>query len=133
MVLPPLPTQEPPRPDFAPGPPPQAGIAVAPPREPPRPPGAPSVEFSPGSAELDQAALDLVASLAETRSGHAIAVTGYGDTASSDPLAQSAALDLALRRAQVLATALVARGVPYASLRIDAEAAGRGASLRLLQ
>jgi outer membrane protein OmpA-like peptidoglycan-associated protein len=46
---------------------------------------------------------------------------------------QSDALKLGLSRAQALATALVAQRVPYAMLRLSAESAGRGASLRLLQ
>jgi outer membrane protein OmpA-like peptidoglycan-associated protein len=132
-LLPPLPTREPPRPDFAPGPPPRlVAVTVAPPREVPRPAGD-SVDFSPGSTDLTLPALELIQTLAAGRGDHGIAVIGYGGAATADPLVQSQALDLAMRRAQALATALVAQGVPYAALRIDAEAAGRGAILRLLQ
>jgi outer membrane protein OmpA-like peptidoglycan-associated protein len=60
-------------------------------------------------------------------------VTGYGGAVNSDVQTQQAALVLGLARAQHLATALVAQGVPFARLRLSAEAAGRGASLRLLQ
>jgi outer membrane protein OmpA-like peptidoglycan-associated protein len=134
VPLPPLPTQEPARPGFAPGPPPPlTAVTAAPPREVPRPGAGSLVDFSAGSTDLTESALDLVKTLVAARGEHGIAVIGHGDAASVDPLVQSQALDLALRRAQSLATALVAQGVPYAALRIDAEAAGRGASLRLLQ
>jgi len=74
-----------------------------------------------------------VKALAADRGDHGIAIIGYGGATSSDPVAQSDALSLGLSRAQALATALVAQGVPYAMLRLNAEAAGRGATLRLLQ
>jgi len=67
------------------------------------------------------------------RGGKAIAITGYGDAASSDPDAQSAALTLGLSRAQAIVDSLKAAGVPGDAIRIGAEASGRGASLHLLQ
>jgi outer membrane protein OmpA-like peptidoglycan-associated protein len=91
------------------------------------------VDFERRSATLNDAALADVKAIAAARGDHGVAVTGYGDASSSDALGQSDALDLGLRRAQALATALAAQGVPVASLRVNAEAAGRGASLRLLQ
>ena len=46
---------------------------------------------------------------------------------SSDPDAQAAALSLGLSRAQAVANALVADGVPATAVRVGAEAGGRGA------
>jgi outer membrane protein OmpA-like peptidoglycan-associated protein len=132
--LPPLPTQEPPRPDIAPAPPPPVvPITVEAPPAPALAPDSNAIDFPRGSAALDDPALAAVKALAATRGDRGIAVTGYGDAASSDAVGQSAALGLGLSRAQAVATALVADGVPYARLRLSAEAAGRGASLRLLQ
>jgi outer membrane protein OmpA-like peptidoglycan-associated protein len=132
--LPPLPTQEPPRPNIAPGPPPPLlPITAAPPSAPRPPPDGDEIDFAQGSAALNDPALAEVKALAATRGDRGIAVTGYGDATSSDAVGQSAALGLGFSRAQAVATALVAQGVPYDRLRLNAEAAGRGASLRLLQ
>ncbi len=131
-ALPALPTSEPPRPNIAPGPPPRAiPVTAAPPMAPES--AGTGIDFSRGSAALNVSALADVKAVAAERGVHGIAVTGHGDAASSDAIGQSEALDLALRRAQAVATALVAQGVPYAFLRVNAEAAGRGANLRLLQ
>ena len=62
--------------------------------------------------------------MAADRGDRGIAITGYGGATSSDPVAQSDALSLGLSRAQALATALVAQGVPYAMLRLNAEVCG---------
>ncbi len=132
--LPALPTGEPPRPDIAPAPPPPlVPPTVTPPVATAPQAGSDALDFPRGSAALDDPALREVKVLATTRGDRGIAITGYGDATSSDPVAQSDALDLGLSRANALATALVAQGVPYARLRLNAEAAGRGASLRLLQ
>jgi outer membrane protein OmpA-like peptidoglycan-associated protein len=132
--LPPLPTQAPPRPDIAPGPPPPLVPVTAAPLAPAAPTtgGAP-VDFDTGSAKLNDPALAEVRELAAIRGDRGIAITGYGDATTSEATAQSQAVALGLSRAQALATALVAQGVPFARLRLNAESAGRGASLRLLQ
>lgn len=91
------------------------------------------IEFTLRSAALNDAALDQIKALAATRGERGIAITGRGEAAGSDPLAQSDALTLALARAQSVSTALAALGVPGSAMRLDAEAAGRGARLRLLQ
>lgn len=131
--LPALPTQAPPRPGIAPAPPPPlAPLTAAPPLAAPGA-GGTGVDFSRGSATLNDPALAEVKALAAARGDRGIAVTGYGDAISSDALAQSEAAGLGLSRAQALATALVTQGVPYSMLRLNAEAVGRGASLRLLQ
>jgi outer membrane protein OmpA-like peptidoglycan-associated protein len=132
--LPPLPTQEPARPAIAPGsPPPAMPLTATPPMPDTGHIGGTDVDFDSNSARLNDPALADVRELASIRGDHGIAITGYGDALTSDPLGQSAAVALGLSRAQALATALVAQGVPYAMLRLNAEAAGRGASLRLLQ
>jgi outer membrane protein OmpA-like peptidoglycan-associated protein len=82
---------------------------------------------------LSQPATDEVKAFAAKRGNAPIGVTGYGDAASSDPSAQSVALNLGLSRAQSIVEALKAAGVPGNAIRISAEASGRGASLRLLQ
>ena len=132
--LPPLPTAAPPRPNIAPAPPrPLVPITAALPPVTPPDEGATGVDFAHGSASLTDAALAEVKTLAAIRADHGIAITGYGDAVASDAVGQSDAVGLGLSRAQALATALVAQGVPYARLRLNAESAGRGASLRLLQ
>ena len=52
--------------------------------------------------------------LAAERGNGGILITGYGDAVGSDTTTQSVALALGLKRAQALATALVAQGVPFA-------------------
>ena len=133
-ALPALPVREPPRPNIAPGPPPPlvpATAAAPPPAL--RAANDITVDFSPRSFALTDAALAQIRAIAEAHGELGIAVVGYGDARTSDALAQAAALDLGLSRAQALATALAARGVPAREIRVAAQAAGRGASLRLLQ
>jgi outer membrane protein OmpA-like peptidoglycan-associated protein len=89
--------------------------------------------FVAGSSQLLQPARDSVAAFAATRGNKVISVTGYGDGASDDPIAQAQAVGLGLARAQAIATVLSAAGVPADAIRVNAEATGRGASLRLLQ
>ena len=67
------------------------------------------------------------------RGSGVIVVTGYGDADSSEPSAQATALSVGLARAAAIADALKADGVPASAVRVNAEASGRGASLRLLQ
>jgi outer membrane protein OmpA-like peptidoglycan-associated protein len=92
-----------------------------------------SVVFVEGSSSLSQPATDEVKAFAAKRGNGTVVVTGYGDAGSSDPAAQSAALTLGLSRAQAVFAALTASGVPADAVRVNAEASGRGASLRLLQ
>jgi outer membrane protein OmpA-like peptidoglycan-associated protein len=91
-----------------------------------------AVAFPRGSASLPSAGSASLRQLAAKRGGASIAVTGYGESASSDPDAQSAALTLGLNRAQAMAAVLTAAGVPASSVRLDAEASGRGGTARLL-
>jgi outer membrane protein OmpA-like peptidoglycan-associated protein len=85
-----------------------------------------SVPFSGGSAALSSAAQAALRQLAQRHGTAAIAVTGYGEAASSDASDQAVALPLAWARAQTIANALQSDGVPSAMLRLTAEAGGRG-------
>jgi outer membrane protein OmpA-like peptidoglycan-associated protein len=127
-----LPAAPPPR---APDAPPPPVAAVAPPPMPPATPGisSASIVFVEGSTALSAPAADEVKSFAATRGKGVIVVTGYGDAVSSDPSAQSSALGIGLARATAIADALKGDGVPADAVRVNAEASGRGASLRLLQ
>lgn len=137
-----LPTT-PPMPPTLPGAPTSAVAAPAPP--PPAPPKAAAVAavpkevgqpvpvgFEPGSAVLPADSADALKALAGSRKNSRILVTGFGEATSSDPAAQSAALTLGLSRAQAMAAALAKDGVPAASVRVDAQAAGRGGVARLV-
>ncbi len=99
---------------------------------PPAAPGGPvAVPFAAGSAQLQPQAQAPLKALALSRAGAAIAVIGYGDATGPDAAAQVAAMPLAWQRAQAISGALQAAGVPMASLRIAAEAEGRGGVARI--
>jgi outer membrane protein OmpA-like peptidoglycan-associated protein len=126
-----LPSGPPPRPAAAPPPPP-------PPAQPaPMPVAAGAVSativFPEGTTALSAPAAEEVKAFAAKRGNAVIAVIGYGDAPGGDPAAQNAALTLGLTRAQSLFEALRADGVPAEAIRVNAEASGRGATLRLLQ
>jgi outer membrane protein OmpA-like peptidoglycan-associated protein len=119
-------------------PPPAPAATQAAATTPPPPPaagstGAVNVTFVNGSAELPSAAADTLKQLAARRGSGVIAVTGYGDAASDDPGAQSAALALGLSRAKAMAAALASAGVPASAVQVDAAAIGRGGAARLVQ
>jgi outer membrane protein OmpA-like peptidoglycan-associated protein len=92
-----------------------------------------TIVFVERSTTLSQPATDEVKAFAAKRGKGTISVVGYGDASSSDPEAQSAALNLGLSRAQSIVSALKSDGVPGNAIRVSAEASGRGASLQLLQ
>jgi outer membrane protein OmpA-like peptidoglycan-associated protein len=110
---------------------------------PPPPPGSPTlpanpsttvdVPFEPASAILPAEAASALKDLAHRRGQHAIVVVGRGDATSANPELQSQALSLALHRAQAIAQALAADGVPDAAIRIDSEASGRGGAARIVE
>src|ERR1700722_12577742 len=131
--LPALPSGEPARPGLAPPPPGSLIPVTASAPEVAAEINGTGVNFDHGSAALNDAALAEVKLLAQTRNGHGIAITGFGDVTTSAATGQGDGLALGLARAQALATALVAQGVPFARLRLSAEASGRGANLRLLE
>jgi outer membrane protein OmpA-like peptidoglycan-associated protein len=124
----------PPRPPALPGAPPAKVASARPPIRPAtQRPGEVQIEFVAGSSALPPGANDLLKELAAKRGAAPIALTGHGDATSEDPAVQSAALSLALARAQAAAKALVADGVPESAIRLGAEASGRGADARLIQ
>ncbi len=92
-----------------------------------------TIVFLNGASNLSAPAADEVKAFAAKRGNGTIVITGYGDSTSSDPDIQSAAVNLGLSRAQSIVDALKAAGVPGNAIRVSAEASGRGASLRLLQ
>jgi outer membrane protein OmpA-like peptidoglycan-associated protein len=130
--MPPIPSAPPPPPNL-PGVP-TVIAASPPPVAPPTPPpaavavstAAVSVPFAGGSATLSPAAQGALKQLAQRRGKAVVAVTGYGEAASSEAPDQAAALPLAWSRAQAMAGALQSDGVPPAVLRVTAEAGGRG-------
>jgi len=92
-----------------------------------------SVTFITGSAALPPSGADTLKQLAARRGSGIIAVIGYGEAASNDPDAQSAALTLGLSRAQAMAAALASAGVPRTAVQVDSAAIGRGGTARLVQ
>jgi outer membrane protein OmpA-like peptidoglycan-associated protein len=94
---------------------------------------AAEIVFVAGSSQLLQPAADEVKAFATKRGNAIISVTGYGEANGGDPAAQSAAVTLGLARAQAVVAALKSDGVPANAIRVNAEASGRGAALRLLQ
>jgi outer membrane protein OmpA-like peptidoglycan-associated protein len=108
-------------------------VATAAPAPPPNPANSVSVTFVTGSADLPSTGATTLKQLAARRGNGVIAVTGYGDAASNDPNAQSAALTLGLSRAQAMAAALTQAGVPASAVQVDAAAIGRGGTARLVQ
>ncbi|HUN41533.1 MAG TPA: OmpA family protein [Acetobacteraceae bacterium] len=134
---PPIPVKPPAPPSMAgPGAPamtPPAKVAINVPPTPPRQANATMIEFVTGSATLPPGAAGVLKEIVAKRGSAVIAVTGYGDASSDDPAAQSAALSLGLARAQAVANVLTGDGVPQTAVRVGAEAAGRGASVRLVQ
>ncbi len=142
LSRPPSTTPQPHARTLPPGPPPRPAAAGAPPPPAPTPApampaagkGATTIVFVDGSSALSQPAADEVKAFAAKRGNAVISVTGYGDATSSDPAAQSAALTLGLSRAQQIVDGPEAPpACPADAIRVNAEASGRGASLRLLQ
>jgi outer membrane protein OmpA-like peptidoglycan-associated protein len=131
MQPPPLPTTPPSPPDL-PGIARPAADAATTPDAAAAQANSVSVTFQNGSAALPSAAADKLKQLAARRGGGTIAVTGFGDAASDDPNAQSAALALGLSRAQAIAGTLTSAGVPSSAVEVDAAAIGRGGTARLL-
>ena len=126
----PAPASAAPEPPAAPAP---TTVASASPPPAPNPADSVSVTFITGSADLPSFGAASLKQLAARRGNGMIAVTGYGDAASDDPEAQSAALALGLSRAQAMATALTSAGVPASAVEVGAQAIGRGGTARLMQ
>lgn len=120
--------------DAPPRPPVLAGVpqVTAPPRAPAPPAPAPSsleLDFSRGSSVLSTTALVSLRRFADGRGAARVAVTGAGDASGTG----GDALALGLARAEAVANALRAAGVPAEAIQIGAEPAGRGAVARLIQ
>ncbi|GEM_PF-879204 len=130
--LPGLPTEPPARAAAAPAPPPPPPPAISP-IPPPASASATVIPFAAASSTVSPTAGEVIKAFAAKRGGGSIVVTGYGDAITSDPGAQTAALSLALSRAQAVANALTAAGVPQSAIQVGAEAAGRGVGMRMLQ
>lgn len=95
--------------------------------------GAPqAVGFAPGSSLLPSEVLPGLKALAASRGKGTIAVTGFGESAGSEPSQQAAAMPLALARARAIVAYLEQNGVPARAIRMDAEAAGTGGAARLI-
>ncbi len=107
-------------PSFALPPPP---VAVQPPAPalatPPSPPVG--IAFAPGSALLPYSQGLLIQAVARQRNGQRVQVVGFG----------GGSMNLALARAQRLADALTADGVPGNDIEMKALAAGSGGSVQL--
>ena len=101
----------------------------------PAAPARPSatIVFLERASNLTPPAADEVKAFAAKRGTATISIIGYGDSTSNELDAQSAALNLGLSRAIAILDALKADGVPGTSIRVSAEASGRGAALQLLQ
>lgn len=127
---PPLPAGPPPRPGAA-GPAPAPAVPVE--TMPAAAGNASRVMFAPGAATLSADDTAAVKAFAAKRGNAVISVTGYGDATANDVASQTTALSLGLSRAQAVANALTAAGVPQSAVRVGAEAAGRGARMTLLQ
>jgi len=126
-----LPTVPPPRPAVAGSAPPP--VVTPPPMPESRGAQNATIVFPEGSTTLSQPAAAEVKSFAAKRGNGVIVVTGFGEAVSSDPVAQSAGVNVGLARAIAIAAALKEAGVPGPAIRVSAEASGRGASLVLLQ
>ncbi len=119
----------------APPPPPTlAGVPqiTAPPAPRPAPAPAPQeveVQFSRGSSALSTGAVVSLRRFADARGSARVSVIGAGDPTSVG----GDALGLGLARAEAVANALRAAGVPADAIQIAADPAGRGAVARLIQ
>ena len=106
------------------------------PTAPPPPPQAAStgtlaIRFAPGSASLPAGAAASLRTLAAARGTRMMEAIGHGDAASAAPSDQLAATRLGLARAQAIAAALAAAGVPKADIAQRADASGHGGEARV--
>ena len=97
------------------------------------PVGGTTIAFALGTDTMLGGQAGALHAIAARRGSGAIFVHGYGDAAAADPDAQSQAVSVASLRARTVAEALQAEGVPAGSIRLRAEAFGRGASVSLVQ
>ncbi len=114
----------------APTPPPEMPQPA--PAAPSAPAGATPIAFAQGSSSLPSTTLATLRAVAARRGNGSIAVTGFGEASSDTPSSQVSAIPLAFARARAIAAQLEAAGVPATAIRLDAEAVGNGAAIRLL-
>lgn len=91
------------------------------------------IAFAEHSATVAPASLAALKTLAAKRGNHVVEALGRGDATSSDAAAQAKAVSLAFARAQAIAAALVANGVPKNAIQVMALAAGRGGVAQLVE
>jgi outer membrane protein OmpA-like peptidoglycan-associated protein len=91
------------------------------------------IEFAPGAASLPPSSLPAIKALAGKRGNRVIEALGRGDAASADPTAQEQGVTLGFARAQAIAAALAANGVPRGAIQVMSVAAGRGGMAQLIQ
>ena len=102
------------------------------PAAPSAPAGATPIAFAQGSSSLPSTTLTTLRAVAARRGNGSIAVTGFGEASSDTPANQVSAIPLAFARARAIAAQLEAAGVPTTAIRLDAEAVGNGAAVRVL-
>jgi outer membrane protein OmpA-like peptidoglycan-associated protein len=128
-------------PDLPAAPPPPAtfeGVAAEPlptprvlPAEVAPTPVGTQVFFPVGATALPASQTQALKDFLSHRKKQPIEIIGLGEASSDSPDGQAAAVAMALRRAESVASALVAMHVPQSALRLGANAFGRGAVLRL--
>jgi outer membrane protein OmpA-like peptidoglycan-associated protein len=90
------------------------------------------VLFAPANAILDPSQTETLKEVAGDRGHGQIGIEGHGETQADSPAAQAAALELGIKRAQAIATKLVALHVPQDKMQLGATAFGRDASVHLI-
>ncbi len=92
-----------------------------------------TIEFAPASASVPPGSLPALKALAAKRGNHVIEALGRGDAGSADPAAQQQAVTLGFARAQAIAAALAASGVPRGAIQVMALATGSGGMAQLIE
>jgi outer membrane protein OmpA-like peptidoglycan-associated protein len=90
------------------------------------------IEFAPGASSLPPAQLPALRTLASKRGSRVVEALGRGDAVSADPSAQEQGVTLGFARAQAIAAALAADGVPKGAIQVMSVAAGRGGMAQLV-
>ncbi len=139
----PAPSPSPPAPTIGTAPPPPPPIAPAqtaalppatsPGEAPSNPADMVEVAFPPGSATITQPDALSLKALAARRGNKLMEALGRGDAASAAPSAQQTAITLGFARAQAIAKALQAAGVPDNSIQVMSLAGGRGGAAKLIE
>jgi outer membrane protein OmpA-like peptidoglycan-associated protein len=120
-----------------PAPPPGIAPATATARMPEEEPGNPAdsvtLAFVPGSASLSPPDQQALKQLASRRGNKIIEALGRGEATSAMPAAQETAITLGFSRAQAIAKALQADGVPEGAIQVMSLAGGRGGAAKLVE